>query len=172
MMNTDKEVFEGSNDWVSMTSADLVYSGEITTLGTDQWIEIELQNTFAYQGFGKRKVNSASSDFSFTVPAVCAILYPAAFRLSVDDARFGLKFDFDLPVKIVFTDDDVAAPDERLLLEKLSLTCVDVDFKRAVRVVLYRNDNAFGRPVQFGRTFLELGFKALLVSRKAGRGGG
>ena len=50
MMNTDKEVFEGSNDWVSMTSADLVYSGEITTLGTDQWIEIELQNTFAYQG--------------------------------------------------------------------------------------------------------------------------
>ena len=50
MMNTDKEVFEGSNDWVSMTSADIVYSGEITTLGKDQWIEIELQNTFAYQG--------------------------------------------------------------------------------------------------------------------------
>lgn len=50
MKNTDKEVFEGNSDLVSMTNADLVYAGEITTPGADQWMDIELQNVFAYEG--------------------------------------------------------------------------------------------------------------------------
>lgn len=50
MKNTDKEFFEVNSNLISMTSADLVYSGEITMPGTKQWIDIELQNVFAYEG--------------------------------------------------------------------------------------------------------------------------
>ncbi len=50
MLNTDKEVFENSQDWVPVTSSELVFQGELTTPGEDQWFEIELQTPFAYTG--------------------------------------------------------------------------------------------------------------------------
>ena len=49
MMNTDKESFEHTTDWVAVTEDYLVYSGNITTTG-NAWLEIELANKFSYEG--------------------------------------------------------------------------------------------------------------------------
>ena len=48
MVNVDKESFDGNYDWVSVTSADIVYDGTITT--GSGWLEINLQNSFIYTG--------------------------------------------------------------------------------------------------------------------------
>ena len=48
MVNVDKESFDGNNDWVSVTNADIVYDGTITT--GSGWLEINLQNSFIYTG--------------------------------------------------------------------------------------------------------------------------
>ena len=50
MVNTDKEVFEGEQGWATVTNADLVFEGTVTSPGKDQWLEVELQTPFSYAG--------------------------------------------------------------------------------------------------------------------------
>ena len=49
MVNTTKNSFENSADWVSVTAADLVFSGEVT-FREKAWKTIELDKPFAYNG--------------------------------------------------------------------------------------------------------------------------
>ena len=49
MMNTSKTMFESSSDWISVTSANQVFSNDVTfTAG--QWTHITLTTPFAYDG--------------------------------------------------------------------------------------------------------------------------
>ncbi len=53
MVNTDKESFSGTADWVAVAESDLVYdSGEsgYTFSANNDWCEIQLNNVFEYQG--------------------------------------------------------------------------------------------------------------------------
>ena len=51
MMSTDKEYFSTSSDWVDVTSADLVFHGEVTYPGlSGGWLNITLQTPFVYEG--------------------------------------------------------------------------------------------------------------------------
>ena len=46
---TDKDEFESNSDWITVTAADLVYSGTVTFVDND-WTTIELDNPFIYDG--------------------------------------------------------------------------------------------------------------------------
>ena len=51
LLNTDKTSFVYYGyDWVPVTDADLVFSGEVTTPGSGEWLNIELQTPFNYTG--------------------------------------------------------------------------------------------------------------------------
>ena len=47
MINTDKTVFENSNDWITVTEEDLVYSGNVT-MEAGTWTTIVLDTPFSY----------------------------------------------------------------------------------------------------------------------------
>ena len=49
MVSTDKASFSGSTDWITVTSEDLVYSGEVT-FTANAWTPIAFDNAFAYDG--------------------------------------------------------------------------------------------------------------------------
>jgi hypothetical protein len=49
MVNTDKEYFNDNYDWIPVTDANLVYSGQVI-FGGGVWTTIELTNTFVYDG--------------------------------------------------------------------------------------------------------------------------
>ncbi len=46
---TDKDEFESTTDWITVTAADLVYSGTVNFVDND-WTTIELDNPFIYDG--------------------------------------------------------------------------------------------------------------------------
>ena len=49
MVSTDKSSFTGTSDWITVTNADLVYSGEVTFLA-NAWTSIVFTNPFVYDG--------------------------------------------------------------------------------------------------------------------------
>ena len=49
MLSTNKSSFENNNDWVGVTAADKVFSGEVT-FGQDAWTPIVLNTSFVYNG--------------------------------------------------------------------------------------------------------------------------
>ena len=49
MLSTNKSSFENNNDWVGVTAADKVFSGEVT-FGQDAWTPIVLNTSFVYDG--------------------------------------------------------------------------------------------------------------------------
>ena len=49
MVNTDKESFSSQTDWISVTDADLVFSGEVEFVANN-WTSITLANPFGYDG--------------------------------------------------------------------------------------------------------------------------
>ena len=49
MVSTEKSSFSSSTDWVTVTAADLVFSGNVT-FGENSWTTIELDNPFLYDG--------------------------------------------------------------------------------------------------------------------------
>lgn len=49
IVSTDKNEFDDENDWVSVTSSDLCFSGSVT-FTTDDWTTITLDNPFIYDG--------------------------------------------------------------------------------------------------------------------------
>ena len=49
MVHTDKEKFDHDSDWVSVTTGDLVFSGDVEFL-SDEWSTITLSTPFAYNG--------------------------------------------------------------------------------------------------------------------------
>ena len=51
MLSTYKQNFSDLDDWESVSSSDLVFSGEVTFL-VSQWTEIELNTPFEYDGTG------------------------------------------------------------------------------------------------------------------------
>ena len=53
MVETDKENFESTNDWISMTSSDIVYTGSVTVHNTDaEAYTFNLETPFSYSGSG------------------------------------------------------------------------------------------------------------------------
>ncbi len=49
MVHTDKTSFSGSSDWITVTDNDLVFSGSVT-MTANTWTNIQLTNTFDYNG--------------------------------------------------------------------------------------------------------------------------
>lgn len=49
IVSTDKTAFDDENDWMSVTSSDLCFSGSVT-FKADEWTTITLDNPFAYDG--------------------------------------------------------------------------------------------------------------------------
>ena len=51
MVNTEKESFAHTQDWVNLSDANLVYSGPLTYPGeSGEWVKIQFQNAFSYEG--------------------------------------------------------------------------------------------------------------------------
>ncbi|MFW5628454.1 MAG: carboxypeptidase regulatory-like domain-containing protein, partial [Candidatus Cloacimonadaceae bacterium] len=51
MGHTDKDEFEGDLDWIDTEDLTEVYHGEVGIHAIEGWIEIELDNTFEYNGY-------------------------------------------------------------------------------------------------------------------------
>ncbi len=49
MVNTDKQSFSGSTDWIAVTADDLVFSGSVT-FASGAWTTLALTNLFSYDG--------------------------------------------------------------------------------------------------------------------------
>ncbi|MCR5657727.1 MAG: fibronectin type III domain-containing protein [Bacteroidales bacterium] len=49
MVSTDKNAFESNADWIAVTAADLVFSGDVA-FNTNAWTTIILDNAFIYDG--------------------------------------------------------------------------------------------------------------------------
>ena len=49
LVSTTKSAFESTTDWVAVTAADLVFSGEVT-FAANGWTTIEFDNPFVYDG--------------------------------------------------------------------------------------------------------------------------
>ena len=49
MVSTDKNVFENNSEWITVTAADLVFSGEVN-FAPASWTTITLNNAFIYDG--------------------------------------------------------------------------------------------------------------------------
>ena len=49
MVNTDKTAFSGATDWIPVTDADLVYSGNVNWVA-NEWSTIQLTTPFAFDG--------------------------------------------------------------------------------------------------------------------------
>lgn len=49
MVSTDKDEFTSKTDWIPVTAANLVFSGEVT-FAQDKWTSINFNNTFTYDG--------------------------------------------------------------------------------------------------------------------------
>lgn len=49
LVNTEKESFSGSSDWISVTSSDLVFSGSVT-MAANVWTTIQFSPSFEYEG--------------------------------------------------------------------------------------------------------------------------
>ena len=49
MVSTDKNAFENNSDWITVTAADLVFSGEVN-FAPASWTSITLDNAFIYDG--------------------------------------------------------------------------------------------------------------------------
>lgn len=50
MINTEKESFTHSSDWVTLSVQDLVFSGDVYYPGIDSWLELNLTRAFNYTG--------------------------------------------------------------------------------------------------------------------------
>ena len=50
LQNTEKETFNDSYDWITISDADIVYQGEYTFGKKDDWVTIEFPNAFEYTG--------------------------------------------------------------------------------------------------------------------------
>ncbi len=50
LVNTTKETFAGGSDWVSLTTDDCYFDGQVTYPGADQWLVITLTEPFQYEG--------------------------------------------------------------------------------------------------------------------------
>ena len=50
LQNTEKETFNDSYDWITISDTDIVYQGEYTFGKKDDWVTIEFPNAFEYTG--------------------------------------------------------------------------------------------------------------------------
>ena len=65
MALTEKETFTSKTDWVPMSDANLVFSGELT-FGVDEWTVIELNTPFSYDGTSNLLVSVADVTGSYS----------------------------------------------------------------------------------------------------------
>ena len=118
MTHTTKEGFNNNKDFVAVTDADIVFSGDVT-FGAGQWNTIDLDSPFSYDGTSNIMVtvddntgNYASSDgltnyvFDATAQAVyvyydgtnldpAALSYPSYIKPVLYDSKNQIQFSFD-----------------------------------------------------------------------------
>ena len=78
LVNTNKSAFDSSTDWITVTSADLVFSGDVSLLA-NQWNAIVLNtpfDIFAYCGYENARI-ACSCKLSYGVFAVDVITLKA-----------------------------------------------------------------------------------------------
>ncbi|MBR0176054.1 MAG: fibronectin type III domain-containing protein, partial [Bacteroidales bacterium] len=85
MVLTEKNAFESETDWVAVTEADKVFSGEVVSAAIRDWVTIYLDTPFAYDGtknlivvFDDNSGNYVSSTVTsrcFQTPGVTQALY-------------------------------------------------------------------------------------------------
>ena len=85
MVLTEKNAFESETDWVAVTEADKVFSGEVVSAAIRDWVTIYLDTPFAYDGtknlivvFDDNSGNYVSSSVTsrcFQTPGVTQALY-------------------------------------------------------------------------------------------------
>ena len=89
MVNTDKEYFNDSYDWIPVTAADLVYSGQVI-FGGGVWTTIELTRSFVYDGTSNLAIIVDDNTGSWlSAPGFSAFeAYSQAIRIYSDDINY------------------------------------------------------------------------------------
>ncbi len=96
MLHTDKETFESGYDWVSMSNADLVFSGDVT-FAVDSWTEINLEAPFDYDGISNLIVGVADNTGDFSSPPLMACLVFNATSQAIRAYRDASAYDVSAP---------------------------------------------------------------------------
>ena len=89
MVATDKATFSSSSDWIAVTAANLVYSGEVT-FDNNTWTTIEFDNYFIYDGRSNVAliVDDNSGSYS-TAPSFYVFTATSqAIRIYSDDTNY------------------------------------------------------------------------------------
>ena len=78
MVNTEKTAFNSQNDWITVTQADLVFSGSVTfTSGT--WTAIVLTNPFEYDGSNNLAVIVDDNTGSYSSGLACRVFNSTSY---------------------------------------------------------------------------------------------
>ena len=77
MVSTSKSSFDSENDWISVTDADLVFSGTVTFADND-WTSITLNNAFIYNGTQNVAIIVADNTGDYDMSAAYFLTYSAS----------------------------------------------------------------------------------------------
>ena len=112
MVNTDKEAFSSTSDWLSVTSDDLVFEGPVT-FTSDEWTTITLDTPFEYDGTSNlglvahihmSQYSSGLSCRVFTSTSNCSMYKYRDYTVfdptnpNVDGTRLGVKNQIKLEI--------------------------------------------------------------------------
>ena len=96
MLLTDKSSFADGNDWVAMSDADLVFSGEVT-FGVDDWTMVELTDPFVYDGSSNLLIGVADVSGAYTSSPHMACLVFDATSQAIRSYRDASAYDIADP---------------------------------------------------------------------------
>ena len=82
MVNTDKASFSGSNDWITVTAADQVFTGDVTMTGS-AWTTITLSTPFFYDGVSNLAIIMDDNTGSYSSGLSCYVFNAPNMALRV-----------------------------------------------------------------------------------------
>ena len=97
LVNTEKNSFSGSSDWVSVSSNDLVFSGSVT-LKTNDWTTIHFTSAFDYTGDNLAVVVNDKTG-SYSQGMSCRVFTPSGDQgvVSLYASKDGSNYDLSNP---------------------------------------------------------------------------
>ena len=81
MTHTDKVTFDSSTDWIPVTEADLVFSGNVT-MSTDNWTTIYFDTLFVYDGISNLVlvVDNNSGTYGYSPDMKCQVFNVTGYQ--------------------------------------------------------------------------------------------
>ena len=92
MVHTDKTVFDGNTDWITVSEADLVFSGNVT-MTQGYWTTINLDTPFAYDGLSNLAIIVDDNSGHWESPTMVCRVFNANGYQAISVYNDGTNYD-------------------------------------------------------------------------------